>query len=185
MLPLPRPRNQLHRIEADPDEQIALVDDRLLDGGVREDAGEPLVGVGDDPLGLVGDHRGYVTRGAQRANGGGVRGAAGAKTDEQQRLARGARAASRAATDPPRRDPLLELEEGIGETHRQRRRRHVARTVHVHRSRPAVRRLVERTHEHLQGAVRAQAAGPLRDRRHQRRVIDALMLERGDAADCR
>ena len=81
----PRPRQQLHRIQTDADEQIALVDHRLLDARVREHAGEPRVIVRHDALAPCrSPSPGTRRRSQKRADGAGV-------------LRRGARQGRRAA----------------------------------------------------------------------------------------
>ena len=67
---MPGPRNELDGIESEPDQQIAFVDQRLLDDCVREHAGKIRIVVRHDALGFVGDHRGDARRGAERANRG-------------------------------------------------------------------------------------------------------------------
>ena len=84
----PRARQQFDGIEPYADEQIGLREDRLLDGGVREHAGEVWILVWHHALCLVGDHRGNVMRRAERADGGDGVWRARAQADEQEWTAR-------------------------------------------------------------------------------------------------
>ena len=156
LLALPGARDELDGIESDPDQQIALVDHRLLDRGVGEDAGEPRMIVGHDSLGLVGDHRRDVPRGAERSNGGGIRRTASAKADEQQRLARGGQKRLEPRPRICRRHSLLEFDAGRIEQ-RRHRVRHAARAIHVHRSGPADSRRMQRLLDRLQRRIWRQS----------------------------
>ena len=150
---------QLDGIEADADEQIALVEDRLLDRGVGEHAGEPRMIVGHDALGLVGDHRRDAPRGAERSDGGGIRRRRGAKADEQQRLARGGEKRLEPRPIIRRRQPLLEFDATASST--------TSSSSAMPPRRPGSRRAPVRAgraspswrarHEHLQHTVGSQS----------------------------
>lgn len=61
----PGTRNQLDGIEAETDQEVAFVDDRLFDRRVREHAAEPGIVVREDAFGLVGHQRGNSIPSAQ------------------------------------------------------------------------------------------------------------------------
>ena len=181
----PRPRKQLHRIEADADEQIALVDDRLLDRGVREHAGKPRMVVGHDAFRFVGDHRRDAAALAQRANGGGVLGPRAPRPTRRSGLrARGEKRVEPRPVRPAMASAASNVEVGdrANSWSAAPRPTSPGQSMCTGPGGRAIASWSARIDAPAARRRRVRRAGPLRDRREQRRVIEPLMLERPRAA---
>ena len=177
----PRPRQQLDRIEPDADEQVAVVDQRLLDHGIGENAREPRVVVGHDALRLVGHHRRHVATLAQ-ARESPPHPRPGARQDRRSAAAcaRAARNASRLRL--PRLAPVAGSCRPAGDEPRHRvrvRRQHASPGNRCARARdglPVVSRIASAM---VTSAVCASSrTEAFATGREQRRMIETLMLER-------
>ena len=134
----PAARDQLHRVEAEGDDEVRAPHQRLLQRPAREDPHRQRMRVGDRALGLVGRQHRRGQRLAERAQPLGVGGAAAQPRDDERPLG-----------DPDHLGGALD--EGIV-GRRQRRRRH--RGGHRHRRRAG----------HVRGEVQVHGPARLRER---------------------